>query len=262
MIGQINGLKGGNMDNLELIKLAHEGDKQARDSLVAENVGLIWSIVKRFTGRGCEIEDLFQIGCIGILKAIDKFDVSYQVQFSTYAVPMISGEIKRFLRDDGIIKVSRSIKENSYKITKAISELTLKLNRDPTIDEISEYTSISREDIVITMEANIEVESIHKTVFQNDGNEVYLLDKLAGNGMDKDGKKTSAYVDVEKENLINNMLIKELMDNLQDAERELIILRYFKDKTQTEVAGIMGVSQVQISRMEKKILLKMRREAV
>ena len=172
------------MNNLEMIKLAHEGNKEARDLLVEENVGLIWSIVKRFTGRGCEVEDLFQIGCIGILKAIDKFDTSYEVQFSTYAVPMISGEIKRFLRDDGIIKISRTLKENNYKIAQAVASLTADLNREPTIDEISEYTGLSREDIVVAMESNIEVESIHKTVYQNDGNEIYLVDKLAGNGID------------------------------------------------------------------------------
>lgn len=250
------------MDNLEMIKLAHEGNKEARDLLVEENVGLIWSIVKRFTGRGCDVEDLFQIGCIGILKAIDKFDISYQVQFSTYAVPMISGEIKRFLRDDGIIKISRTLKENSYKIAQSVAVLTSTLNREPTIDEISDYTGISREDIVMTMESNIEVESIHKTVFQNDGNEVYLVDKLAGNGIDGGKSEVNIYKDLEKEKLIDNMLLKELMENLEQAERELIVLRYFKDKTQTEVAGILGVSQVQVSRMEKKILLKMRKEVL
>lgn len=250
------------MDNLEMIKLAHEGDKEARDLLVNENMGLIWSIVKRFSGRGYEMEDLFQIGCIGILKAIDKFDMSFNVQFSTYAVPMITGEIKRFLRDDGIIKISRTLKENSYKINKTISILSVKLNREPTIDEIATELNMNREEIIMTMESNVEVESIHKTIYQSDGNEIYLVDKLSESGITPQVNDKDIFGDNEKEKLINHMMLKELMDNLKPREKELIILRYFKDKTQMEVAKVLGISQVQVSRMEKKILLKMRSEIV
>ncbi|MDE6209312.1 MAG: SigF/SigG family RNA polymerase sporulation sigma factor [Lachnospiraceae bacterium] len=250
------------MDNLEMIKLAHEGDKEARDLLVNENMGLIWSIVKRFSGRGYEMEDLFQIGCIGILKAIDKFDMSFNVQFSTYAVPMITGEIKRFLRDDGIIKISRTLKENSYKINKTISILSVKLNREPTIDEIATELNMNREEIIMTMESNVEVESIHKTIYQSDGNEIYLVDKLSESGISPQVNDKDIFGDNEKEKLINHMMLKELMDNLKPREKELIILRYFKDKTQMEVAKVLGISQVQVSRMEKKILLKMRSEIV
>lgn len=250
------------MDNLEMIKLAHEGDKEARDLLVNENMGLIWSIVKRFSGRGYEMEDLFQIGCIGILKAIDKFDMSFNVQFSTYAVPMITGEIKRFLRDDGIIKISRTLKENSYKINKTISILSVKLNREPTIDEIATELNMNREEIIMTMESNVEVESIHKTIYQSDGNEIYLVDKLSESGITSQVNDKDIFGDNEKEKLINHMMLKELMDNLKPREKELIILRYFKDKTQMEVAKVLGISQVQVSRMEKKILLKMRSEIV
>lgn len=241
-----------------MIKLAHNGDKEARDLLVNENVGLIWSIVKRFSGRGYEMEDLFQIGCIGILKAIDKFDITFNVQFSTYAVPMITGEIKRFLRDDGIIKVSRSLKENNYKISKAIGELSIKLNREPTIEEIAAKLEMSSEEIIMTMEANIEVESIHKTIYQNDGNEIYLVDKISKDGISTSIENINISEDTEKDNLINHMVLKEIIEKLEPREKELIILRYYKDKTQVEVAKVLGISQVQVSRMEKKILLKMR----
>lgn len=241
-----------------MIKLAHNGDKEARDLLVNENVGLIWSIVKRFSGRGYEMEDLFQIGCIGILKAIDKFDITFNVQFSTYAVPMITGEIKRFLRDDGIIKVSRSLKENNYKISRAVGELSIKLNREPTIEEIAEKLEMSSEEIIMTMEANIEVESIHKTIYQNDGNEIYLVDKISKDGISNSIENINISEDTEKDNLINHMVLKEIIEKLDPREKELIILRYYKDKTQVEVAKVLGISQVQVSRMEKKILLKMR----
>ena len=242
-----------------MIKLAHNGDKEARDLLVNENVGLIWSIVKRFSGRGYEMEDLFQIGCIGILKAIDKFDITFNVQFSTYAVPMITGEIKRFLRDDGIIKVSRSLKENNYKISKAVGELSIKLNREPTIEEIAEKLEMSSEEIIMTMEANIEVESIHKTIYQNDGNEIYLVDKISKDGISNSIENINISEDTEKDNLINHMVLKEIIEKLDPREKELIILRYYKEKTQVEVAKVLGISQVQVSRMEKKILLKMRK---
>lgn len=242
-----------------MIKLAHNGDKEARDLLVNENVGLIWSIVKRFSGRGYEMEDLFQIGCIGILKAIDKFDITFNVQFSTYAVPMITGEIKRFLRDDGIIKVSRSLKENNYKISKAVGELSIKLNREPTIEEIAEKLEMSSEEIIMTMEANIEVESIHKTIYQNGGNEIYLVDKISKDGISTSIENINISEDTEKDNLINHMVLKEIIEKLDPREKELIILRYYKDKTQVEVAKVLGISQVQVSRMEKKILLKMRK---
>ena len=242
-----------------MIKLAHNGDKEARDLLVNENVGLIWSIVKRFSGRGYEMEDLFQIGCIGILKAIDKFDITFNVQFSTYAVPMITGEIKRFLRDDGIIKVRRSLKENNYKLSKAVGELSIKLNREPTIEENAEKLEMSSEEIIMTMEANIEVESIHKTIYQNDGNEIYLVDKISKDGISTSIENINISEDTEKDNLINHMVLKEIIEKLDPREKELIILRYYKDKTQVEVAKVLGISQVQVSRMEKKILLKMRK---
>ena len=228
-----------------LIEAAHNGDKAARERLVTENMGLIWSIVRRFSGRGYEMEDLFQIGSIGLIKAIDKFDTSFQVRFSTYAVPMISGEIKRFLRDDGMVKVSRTIKENGWKLHRASEKLLYEMGREPTIDELSQETGIMKEDIVMALEANTEIESIYKSVYQGDGNEIFLVDKLP--------EKCD-----ENEKLINSLALKQIMEELTEQERIIIELRYFHEKTQTEVAKTLSVSQVQISRIEKRILLKMR----
>lgn len=246
-------------DNTKLIIEAHNGDKEARDRLVNENTGLIWSIVRRFMGRGYESEDLFQIGVVGILKAIDKFDVSYKVQFSTYAVPMITGEIKRFLRDDGIIKVSRSLKENNIKIKQFITQYIQKKGEEPSICQIEENTGISKEDIVLAMSTNIEVESIYNTVYSGDGNDVYVVDKIAyGDGEQSTGNINNGY-DYEKEKLINHMVIEELLEWLPDSDREIIFMRYFKDMTQQEVANVLGTNQVQISRMEKRILMNLRK---
>lgn len=228
-----------------LIARSQAGDKEARETLIEKNLGLVHHIVKRFLGRGYDAEDLFQIGSIGLMKAIDKFDLSYDVKFSTYAVPMISGEIKRFLRDDGMVKVSRSLKENGWKVKQASERISHEEGRDATLQEIAEATGLSKEDIVMAMEANVEVESIYKSVYQSDGNEIYLVDRLPE-------KKD------ENETLLNHMLLQQLMDGLEEDERNLIRLRYFQNKTQVEVAKKLGVSQVQVSRMEKKILIRMR----
>ena len=234
-----------NLDTIELLKQARNGEKNARDKLVNDNSGLVWSIVKRFIGRGCEIEDLFQIGNIGLMKAIDKFDFSYDVKFSTYAVPMITGEIKRFLRDDGMIKVSRSLKEAAVKIKMVREAWNNQNGKEPTIEEISAVTELTVDEIVMALDASNDVESIYKTVYQGDGNEISLIDRLAE-------KKD----DTEK--LLNHMLIEQLLDSLEEKERKLIELRYFEEKTQVEVAKKLGVSQVQVSRLEKKILKRMR----
>lgn len=228
-----------------LIGRAQAGDKEAREVLIEKNLGLVHHIVRRFLGRGYDAEDLFQIGSIGLMKAIDKFDLQFEVKFSTYAVPMISGEIKRFLRDDGMVKVSRTLKENGWKIRQAADKLSQIYGREATIEEISEAVELSREEIVMAMEANVEVESIYKTVYQSDGNEIYLVDKIPE-------KKD------ENEELINHMLLKQLMEELNENEKLLITLRYFQDKTQMEVARRLGISQVQVSRLEKKILFRMR----
>lgn len=236
-------------ETIALIEQSHQGDKEARDKLVADNLGLVWSIVRRFDNRGYELEDLFQIGSIGLMKAIDKFDTAFEVRFSTYAVPMITGEIKRFLRDDGMIKVSRNLKENAAKIRAAQMRLTTERGRDVTLSELSEATGIAREEIVMALEASVEVESIYKAVYQADGNEICLADKLPE-------KKDM------NEKLLNQMLLTQLLEHLEDMERELIVQRYFHDRTQAQVAESLGISQVQVSRLEKKILLRLRKLAV
>lgn len=228
-----------------LVTAAHEGDMQARNTLVEENLGLVWSIVKRFYGRGYEPEDLFQIGSVGLIKAIDKFDVSLGLQFSTYAVPMITGEIKRFLRDDGMVKVSRSLKENGWKLYQAREHLSKSLGRDATLGELAAATELSQEEIFMAIEANAEVESLHQTIYQGDGGEIALEEKLAD---DRD----------EHEKLLNHMLVEELLDALSEDEQKLIRMRYFEECTQSEIAARLGISQVQVSRLEKKILLRMR----
>jgi len=247
-----------------LIARSQAGERDAREVLIEKNLGLVHHIVKRFANRGYDPEDLFQIGTIGLMKAIDKFDLSLGLKFSTYAVPMITGEIKRFLRDDGMVKVSRTIKENGMKISFARQKLQGILGREPAIQEIAEETGMDREEIVLAMEASIEVESIYSAVYQDDGSEVYLVDKVVrGNG----GSVGSSMVgvcnseDSEKEELLNHMLLKQLLDSLEPSERELIYMRYFQNKTQMEIASVLGISQVQVSRLEKKILLRMREKA-
>lgn len=237
------------MDTLELIKLARQGDKKARDLLVTQNIGLVWSIVRRFSNRGHELDDLFQIGSIGLIKAIDKFDTSFDVKFSTYAVPMITGEIKRFLRDDGMIKVSRSLKETANKVRISREILSNKLGREPTIEEISEDIDIDTEEIVMALESNAEVESLYKTIYQGDGNAIYLIDKLE---QSKD----------ESEDMIDKFALKEIIESLEPKDQDIIRLRYFCDKTQTDIAKELGISQVQVSRLEKKILKTMREKLV
>ena len=230
---------------LALIEQAHQGDKTAREMLVEENLGLVFTVVKRFLGRGCEMEDLIQIGSIGLLKAIDKFDLAFEVKFSTYAVPLIAGEIKRFLRDDGMIKVSRSLKEMAAQIYSTKDQMEKRLGREPMMEELEVELGLSGEEMMLALESCAEIESMYRPVYQGDGNAVLLMDKL-----------------VERENanekVLNHMLLEQLLKLLEEQERRLIDLRYFRDKTQMETARELGLTQVQVSRMEKKILKKMR----
>ena len=233
---------------IALIKRSHDGDKVGREQLVEEKVGLVWCVVKRFYGRGTEAEDLFQIGSIGLLKAIDKFDLSYDVKFSTYAVPMISGEIKRFLRDDGMIKVSRSLKELAYKSVQAREKLTDRLGREPTLEELAKETGVDKEEIVQAMEAGGEVESLYRPIHQKEGSEIRLLDRIEERERRED-------------KILDTMVLKQLLETLDAKERQLIYLRYFADRTQSDVGKIMGISQVQVSRMEKRIIENLRRKS-
>lgn len=235
-------------ENTVLIRRAQAGEKKAREVLIEQNLGLVHHIVKRFLGRGYEAEDLFQIGVIGLIKSIDKFDTGYEVKFSTYAVPLITGEIKRFIRDDGMVKVSRTLKENNIKVKYARERLGSRQSREPTLEEIAGEAALTVEEVVLAMEANVQVESIYKSVYQNDGNEIFMVDQLA------DEKQN------EQETVLNHMVLNQLIDDLPQKEQKLILLRYYQDKTQTEVAKVLGISQVQVSRLEKKILLNMRQK--
>jgi len=237
-----------NMDEtMILIDRSQAGDKDAREQLVRENTGLVWSVVRRFAGRGYELEDLFQVGSIGLLKCVDKFDTSYGVRFSTYAVPMIAGEVKRFLRDDGMIKVSRPLKELAAKARYMRESLQHQTGRAPTVDELAEALGVGAEDLVMAMEAGMEVESLYSVVHQGDGNPVYLIDKLGQRAAADDG-------------MVDIIALKQAIATLPPKERQVILMRYFQDKTQSEIACAIGVSQVQVSRIEKRVLGQMRRE--
>lgn len=212
-----------------------------------QNNGLIWSIVKRFNGRGYELEDLYQIGCVGFIKSIKKFDTSFDVKLSTYAVPYMMGEIKRFMRDDGMVKVSRSMKELSIKIKELQKEYFYKKGEEISINKISEELKIPREDIVLAMESANYVESIDDGTYTNqkDGSNISLIEKLSNNQN-------------EEEIITNKLAVSQLIENLEARDREIILLRYYKEKTQAQVAKILGITQVQVSRIERKILGSMR----
>lgn len=226
---------------VELINKAKNGDKQAQSILVERNVGLVWSIVKRFQNRGYETEDLFQIGCIGLIKAIHKFNNSFEVKFSTYAVPMIIGEIKRFIRDDGIIKVSRSLKEisNKARITKEV--MSKELGREPSVSEMAERLNVSVEDLVMALEAGCPPESLYNTIGEGDNSSMMLIDRIDGDNSNE-------------LDLVDRIALRQVLESLSTRERQIIILRYFKEKTQNQIAQMLGISQVQVSRIEKKIL--------
>lgn len=230
---------------LALITKSQQGDKKARDTVFEENTGLIYSVAKRFVGRGVEMEDLIQIGSIGLLKAVDHFNASFEVKFSTYAVPMIAGEIKRYLRDDGILKVSRSLKENCVRIYSAREKLEKELGREPVMEEIAQSAQLSVDEVVMSLESGAEVESLHKIIYQGDGNDISLMDRL----QEKENGQDAA---------LNRIFLDEILKKLDVRERQLIYMRYFKDMTQTEIAAEMGISQVQVSRMEKRILKQLK----
>ncbi len=213
------------------------------ERLVENNKGLIWNIVKRFTGRGYETEDLYQIGCMGFIKAMKRFDTSFEVQVSTYAVPYILGEIKRYIRDDGMIKVSRSTKELAIKILELQKEYIAKTGEDITIAQISKTLNVPKEEITYAMDALRPVSSIYEESSSDDTRSV--IDKLPN-------------VKDETNHIVNKIALKQLIENLEDREKQIILLRFYKDKTQSEVAKVLGITQVQVSRIEKKILNSMK----
>ncbi len=229
----------------DLISRAQQGDSSAENFLVENNIGLVRSVVKRFMNRGCEYDDLVQIGSIGLLKAIKKFDLSYSVRFSTYAIPMIIGEIKRFLRDDGMIKVSRNLKEIANKANIIKETLEKDFGREPTIAELASELDVSKEELVMALDSVHATQYLYETIHQDDGSPILLIDKIDCNEGEDIG-------------LIDRIALKEMLTSLEPKERQIIMLRYFKDKTQCQIAEMLGMSQVQVSRIEKKIILKLR----
>ena len=230
----------------ELIMKAHNDDKQAREQLIIENSGLIWSIIQRFKGRGVETEDLFQIGCIGLIKAVDNFDDTLNVKFSTYAVPMISGELKRYLRDNAAIRVSRSIKDIAYKAIYCKENIIKTTHREPTVVEIAKEIGVEPEDVVYALDAIQSPVSLYDPVYDQGGDTLYVMDQIS----DKKNKE---------EKWVENIVLNEALKGLSERERKIIDMRFFNGKTQMEIADEIGISQAQVSRLEKNALKAMKK---
>ena len=233
-------------NNIEKIKLAQTGNHESMEQVVKNNSGLIWNILKRFSGREYELEDLYQIGAIGLIKAIKRFDTNLDVQLSTYAVPYILGEIKRFIRDDGIIKVSRQIKELNIKIKMIQQEYLNKHGEEITIGQLAEILHISKEEIAAAIESSVIIDSIDSNDNSSEDSRA-LIEKIVST---KDEYNT----------LVNSLALKDAMKGLNDRERKIILLRYYKEQTQSQVGKILGITQVQVSRIEKRVLEKMKRK--
>lgn len=228
-----------------LIKIK-SGDKKARDELVNGNLKLVLSVVQRFTGRGENLDDLFQVGCIGLIKAIDNFDVSHGVKFSTYAVPMIIGEIRRYLRDNNSVRVSRSIKDTAYKAMQAKERLLIKLQREPTVEEIAEELEIPKEEAVIALESIVDPVSLNEPIYSDGGDTIYIMDQV-GDGNDE-------------KNWLEEIAFKQAISELSDRERNILSMRFILGKTQMEVAADIGISQAQVSRLEKNALDRIKKQ--
>ncbi len=228
----------------ELLKKVKAGDNNAREELINGNLRLVLSVIQRFTGRGENLDDLFQVGCIGLIKSIDNFDISQNVRFSTYAVPMIIGEIRRYLRDNNSVRVSRSIKDTAYKAMQAKERLMNKLQREPTVSEIADELELPKEDIVIALESIVEPISLYEPVYSDGGDTIYVLDQLG----DKNDDKT----------WLDELSLKEAIKNLSEREKKILSLRFMQGKTQMEVSSEIGISQAQVSRLEKGALDKIK----
>lgn len=226
-----------------LIKQSQEGDKEARRMMVEGNTRLVWSIVQRFASRGADLEDLFQIGCIGLMKSIDKFDLSYEVKFSTYAVPMIVGEIQRFLRDDGMVKVSRSIRELSFKIRHASDNYIKKHGKSPSVTEIAEVLQVTVDEIILASDALRDPASLHEQLYESEGDSLTLMDQLK---------------DERSERFFDHIPLRDVVSKLNKRDQTIIYMRYYLDYTQSDIAERIGISQVQVSRLEKKILAQLK----
>ena len=228
----------------ELLKRIKQGDVNAREELISGNLRLVLSVIQRFTGRGENLDDLFQVGCIGLIKSIDNFDINQNVRFSTYAVPMIIGEIRRYLRDNNAIRVSRSIKDTAYKAMQAKEKLMNKFQREPTIKELAEELELPKEDVVMALESIVDPISLYEPVYSDGGDTIYVLDQLG----DKNDDKT----------WLDEICLKESIKNLSDREKKILTLRFMQGKTQMEVSSEIGISQAQVSRLEKGALDKIK----
>lgn len=224
-------------EKMELLARAHQGDKAARDELISGNLRLVLSVIQRFTNRGENLDDLFQVGCIGLIKAIDHFDTSQNVRFSTYAVPMIIGEIRRYLRDNNAVRVSRSMRDTAYHAMQAKERLVNELQRDPTVEEIARELDMKKEEVVLALEAIVEPVSLYEPVYSDGGDTIYVMDQVGDQNND--------------DNWIDEIVLKQSIHNLNPREKKILSLRFLQGKTQMEVAREIGISQAQVSRLEK-----------
>ncbi len=227
-------------EKIELLKAMHSGDKYARDKLINGNLRLVLSVIQRFTNRGENLDDLFQVGCIGLIKAIDNFDVSQNVRFSTYAVPMIIGEIRRYLRDNNAVRVSRSMRDTAYHAMQAKEKLQIELNREPSVEEIAKELDIDTTQVVIALESIVDPVSLYEPVYNDGGDTIYVMDQVSSLDTDKDW--------------IDEIVIKETIKDLSEREKRILSLRFMQGKTQMEVAKEIGISQAQVSRLEKNVI--------
>ncbi len=233
-------------EKTELLKKVKNGDKKAREELINGNLRLVLSVIQRFSGRGENPDDLFQVGCIGLMKAIDNFSTDYNVKFSTYAVPMIMGELRRYLRDNNSIRVSRSMRDLAYKAMQAREKLTAKHSKEPTVEQIAEEIGAKREDVVLALEAVSDPISLYEPVFSESGDTIYMMDQIGDNNDDK--------------NWLDEIALKEAIVSLDAREKRILNLRFFKGRTQVEVAEEIGISQAQVSRLEKGALNKIKKQ--
>lgn len=229
---------------LELIKKAHNGDKDARDEMIQGNLKLVLSVIQRFSNRGEPLDDLFQVGCMGLIKAIDNFNTDLQVRFSTYAVPMIIGEVRRYLRDNNFVRVSRSLRDTAYKAIQVREKLSNELNREPRVEEIAKELDMNKEDVVIALEAIVEPVSLYEPVYNEGGDAIYVMDQI--------GDKNTP------DSWMDEIMIKDSIKKLSQREKNILNLRFMLGKTQTEVAKEIGISQAQVSRLEKSVLKRIK----
>ena len=233
-------------EKMRLLKLSREGDKKAREELVNGNLRLVLSVIQRFTQRGENLDDLFQVGCIGLIKSIDNFDMSQNVRFSTYAVPMIIGEIRRYLRDNNSIRISRSMRDTAYKAMQVKERLTTQNLREPTVEEIAKELDLPREDIVMALESMVEPVSLYEPVYSDGGDTIYVMDQVGDHNDDN--------------NWLDEIALKEAIRGLNDREKKILNLRFFKGMTQIEVSAEIGISQAQVSRLEKGALERIKKQ--